>query len=104
MTKIMLAVLSLLAAPQDATSVGADKREVAAVVRTAVESVVSVLGNSKLSGQEKRAAVKKIIGPLIDFPLLAMLSLGKTHWSQIDAKQRDSFTELFTETLRGVLL
>ena len=65
MTKIMLAVLSLLAAPQDATSVDTDRREVAVVVRTAVESVISALGDSRLSGQEKREAVIAIITPLI---------------------------------------
>jgi len=85
------------AAPAD---VETDKREILAVVKKGVEEVVEVLKNKELSGDERRKQVTKIIDPLIDFQLLAMLSLGKKHWNAADAKQRETFTELFVETVK----
>jgi phospholipid transport system substrate-binding protein len=96
---LIAAVAPTLAARED-DSTRSDMREVAAVVRDAVEGVVSVLRDDELSRVEKREGVMRIIEPVIDFELLAMLSLGKTHWSRIDDRQRDAFTEVFVETLK----
>jgi phospholipid transport system substrate-binding protein len=77
-----------------------DRQRVAEVVKTAVDKVMLVLQDAELPRQDKRERVMKVIEPVIDFELLAMLSLGKTYWSRIDAKQRQAFTELFVETLK----
>ena len=77
-----------------------DREEVATVIRTAVDQVLEVLNDQELSRQEKRADVIAVIDPLIDFKLLAMLSLGKKHWSAADEQQREEFTSLFVDTLK----
>ena len=100
MTMLILTVLTLLTATPGARDEVEDKREVAAVIRNAVEGVVSVLKDGELSRKEKREGAMKIIDPLIDYRLLAMLTLGRTHWGQIDDKQRESFTDLFIETIQ----
>ena len=104
MTILTLGVLLMLASPQDANPVakgGQDhKQAVSDVVRTAVEKVVSVLEDLELSRLEKRKAVIKIIDPLIDFQLLAKLTLGKTEWKKIDTEQREAFTALFVRMLQ----
>ena len=87
-------------AAQDSAPKVDDKKAVAVVVRDAIDRVLKFLKNDELTPKEKREGVKGVIDSMIDLELLAKLSLGKTHWSKIDAKQRTSFTELFVETIR----
>jgi phospholipid transport system substrate-binding protein len=105
MKTFVVLLLSLIVAvqnsdAQDGTPTGNDKKDIAAVIEGAVGKVVSVLKNKKLSRKEKRESVTEIVESLIDLELLAKLSLGKTHWGKITAKQRQAFVELFKETLR----
>jgi len=105
MKKWMLAGLALLplaaiASTAAIPSARSDSDEVAKVVKTAVDKVVAVLRNDSLDRVAKREKSMEIVEPLIDFKLLAMLSLGKTHWSAADANQRTRFTDLFAETLK----
>ena len=99
MKTLILAALTLLPLSAGA-SPASDSQEVASVVKTAVNKVVAVLRNDSLTRVQKREQSMEIVEPLIDFKLLAMLSLGRTHWSAADANQRTSFTDLFAETLK----
>jgi len=99
MKTVLLAALTLLPITAETRHVD-DSQEVAAIVETAVNEVVSVLRDGSLSRAKKRERSMEIVEPLIDFNLLAMLSLGKTHWGKASAEQRDSFAELFSETLK----
>ena len=45
-------------------------------------------------------AINKIICPIFDFPLMAKLALGRTHWPKLTPPQRDKFTQLFVERLK----
>ncbi len=74
--------------------------EAAAIVKTAVDEVVAVLREDSATRIDKRERTIEIVDPLIDFQLLAMLSLGKTHWSKATPEQRGSFADLFAETLK----
>jgi len=106
MSTLLWTAACLLAAPQDpagapeAAGSPAERREVAELVRTAVEGVVGVLKQGELPRETRRERVMQIIDPLVDFELLAMLSLGRTHWTAIDDEQRRTFTALFVETLK----
>lgn len=103
MTRLILTTLALmvLADPARGADAASDKKAVAAVVRGAVDKVLVVLKNTELARAEKRKRVAAITDPLVDFRLMAMLSLGRKQWSEIDAKQRKSFTELFVQTIRA---
>jgi phospholipid transport system substrate-binding protein len=102
MSKLIVTTLSLfvLAAPARAADSGSDKKAVAAVIRTAVDKVLTTLKNQKLSRADKRKRVAAITDPIIDFRLMAMLSLGRKRWSKLEPGQRKSFTGLFIQTLR----
>lgn len=99
MNKLIVTTLSLfvLAAPADAAD---DKKAVAALVRQAVNEVLTVLKNKEFSPEDKRKKVSAIVDRLIDFRLMAKLSLGRKHWSNLKPSERESFTKLFVETLR----
>ena len=103
--KLMVTILCLVAlvTPVCATETTDDaenKKAVAEVVRTAVDGVLSVLKNEQLSEREKREKVMSIIEPVIDFRLMARLSLDKAQWRRQSKEQRKSFTDLFVEDLR----
>ncbi len=99
MKTLMLAALTLFPVSGETRAID-DSQEVASVVRTAVEKVITVLRDDTLTRVAKRESSMEIVEPLIDFRLLGMLSLGKTHWSRASESQRDTFTDLFAETLK----
>lgn len=70
------------------------------LVRDVVERITSTLRNSSLGPEEKDERVVNTISPLLDFQLMAKLSLGKNNWSSIDNIQRSEFTDLFREKLQ----
>lgn len=79
-----------------------DKKVVGDLMKSTVNKVFGVLLNDELSIEEKRRRVRETLDPLADYALMAKLSLGRKHWGDIGAKQRDAFTKLFVETLRGL--
>ncbi len=94
--------LLVLAVPATAVEERDDgSKAVAALVRNTVDKVLLVLKDEKLSRQDKRNAVMKVIEPVIDFPLMGKLSLGPKRWPKLKPEQRDAFTKLFVETLKS---
>lgn len=45
-----------------------------------------------------------IVGPIIDFGLMAKLTLGKDNWSRFNEKQRIEFVDLFVKRLENSYL
>ena len=78
-----------------------DKKAVETVVHKTVDQILVVLKDKELSRDEKRKRVLKAIDPVVDFPLMAKLSLGKKHWKNLDAKERQTFSDLFVERLKA---
>ncbi len=77
-----------------------DKRAVSAVVQGSVDEILAFLTNDELTKKQQRDGVTGVIDRMADLELLAKLSLGKTHWLSADDAQRQTFTELFVETIR----
>ena len=69
-----------------------------------LDSVFEVLQKENLDQQAKSKAVVEIVTPMFDFRLMAKLSLGKKYWPDLSPDQRERFTELFIERLRGSYL
>ena len=63
-------------------------------------AVISILQKKDMEEAVKEKKINKIVTPLFDFPLMAYLSLGRKHWSKFDSKQREKFTQLFSELLK----
>ena len=41
-----------------------------------------------------------VVGPIIDFQLMAKLTLGKTNWGRLKEKQQTEFVDLFVARLK----
>ena len=73
-------------------------------LKSNLDAVFVILQNKDLSQQAKNSKVVEIVTPMFDFKLMAKLSLGKKHWPGLSQDQRERFTELFIERLRGSYL
>ena len=96
-TVMMLCALAFAAPSSPADG----KKVVGDLIRNTVDKVLTVLKNKELSRDEKRKRVIKIIEPVVDFQLMAKLSLGRKHWSRLKPDQRKTFTTLFVDTLKA---
>ena len=86
-------------------TVTADEKSAAEeFLKSNLDAVFVVLQNKDLSQQAKNSKVEEIVTPMFDFNLMAKLSLGKKYWPGFSEDQRERFTELFIERLRGSYL
>ena len=82
-------------------AIAADKTaEVEVLIKEKIDAVLAALTQPEITLEEKKAQVLAIIEPVMDFPLMAKLSLGKTHWSRMTPDQRTEFVSLFAERLK----
>ncbi|OQX63239.1 MAG: hypothetical protein B5M56_03540 [Desulfococcus sp. 4484_241] len=74
--------------------------EVATLLKTKTDAVLSVLKETGLSKDEKESRIMEIIEPVIDFDLMAKLALGKRHWGKLSPDQQKEFVKLFVKRLK----
>src|SRR4030042_4173081 len=59
------------------------------LLRTKWDALARVLQNKDLDQKTKEKIIDKIVSPIFDFPLMAMLTLGRrTHWPKLTAPHR----------------
>jgi len=93
--KIILGVL-ILACP----ALADDLQEVESLVKVKTDKVLSILQQKDIKEPDKRHQIMEIVEPLIDFQLMAKLTLGKANWMILDANQQSEFIELFVDRLK----
>ena len=98
----LYAVFSLLLLSQAATA--DDKSAAEEFLKSNLNKVFTVLQKKDLSPQARKNEVVEIVTPMFDFNLMAKLSLGKKYWPGLSQAQKERFTELFIERLRGSYL
>jgi phospholipid transport system substrate-binding protein len=97
---LLLAACPALA--QDAASV-APANDVSAVeqlLKTKTEAVLEILRNKTLDEAVKKDQIMGLIEPIIDFPLMSKLTLGKANWGKLSAAQQTEFVGLFVDRLK----
>lgn len=93
----------VLAAPVSAMSSpgpAEDVKAVEALLKGKTEAVLTVLQDPVLDVEAKKAKVMEIIQPIMDFPLMAKLTLGRDNWSRFSPDQQAQFVDLFVERLK----
>lgn len=77
--------------------------EVETLLKSRIDSVLSILSQD-LSAEQERQQIMEIISPVIDFPLMAKLSLGKSNWQRLTPDQQKRFVDLFVARLKSSYL
>lgn len=69
-------------------------------IRGMLEEIMTIQTDPQLEGsehrEERRSAIKKIIGMNIDFDAMAQLALG-SHWASLSPAQRSDFKQIFQD-------
>jgi len=88
---LLLAVLLLPAGPASAKEAPPSKTDLAGVesfVKTNVNQVLELLRHKELEEVKRKDRVMAVVNPLFDFPLMAKLVLGRSHWPKFEKAQR----------------
>ncbi|HMA85047.1 MAG TPA: ABC transporter substrate-binding protein [Desulfosalsimonadaceae bacterium] len=81
-----------------------EPQEVAGLLKNKIDSVLTVLENKDMPEAEKKKKIMAIVNPVIDFELMAKLTLGKTNWARLSQAEQEKFIELFVERLKASYL
>jgi phospholipid transport system substrate-binding protein len=71
------------------------------LLRAKWDAVARVLQNKDLDQKTKEKIIDKVVSPIFDFPVMAMLALREIRWAKLTPPQREKFTSLFTERLKA---
>ncbi|MBF0278569.1 MAG: ABC transporter substrate-binding protein [SAR324 cluster bacterium] len=74
-----------------------EKSEVAGLVKEKIGLVIKLLKDKTIDKKERNEQIIAAVLPILDFELMAQLSLGKTSWQSISEEQQKEFTELFVK-------
>lgn len=102
MKNLLYIALSLFIFIQSAAA--DDKRVAEELVKSKLESVISVLQTKDLAKEAKKQKIVEIVEPIFDFPLMGKLALGRKHWPALPQEKRGTFNALFVKRLREAYL
>ena len=74
-----------------------DPNELRDLLQSRWDAVIILHKNKDIDEKVKVEQIYKIVSPLFNFPLIAKLTLGRTHWPKLNQTQREKFTRLESE-------
>lgn len=74
------------------------------LLRENVDKVLKIVRIRDLSKEDKKEQVMEVVNRIFNLPLMAKLTLGQTHWTNLNEKQRAEFTDLFIKQMQGIYL
>jgi len=77
-----------------------DTNVVKNLLKERFDDIIAVMENKDLDDETKKGRIEDIIKPIFDFPLMAMLALGKASWTAMTKEDQERFSELFTKILK----
>ena len=86
------------------TAMADNKTVVQELIKSKLDTVISVLQQKELGKQSKDEQVINIVTPIFDFPLMGKLALGKKHWTGLTSEQKQRYTDLFVKRLKETYL
>lgn len=94
------ALITLLCLLGLAFPVMADQKDtVENLLKEKTEAVLKVIQEKNVDEQVYKNQIMDIVGPIIDFKLMAKLTLGKTNWGKLNKSQQKEFVDLFVARL-----
>ena len=98
MRYLTLSIISLLLLCSPALA--EEISEVESLIRKNIDAVVLIVQNKELHQKDKNEKVVDIVNSILDFQLMAKLSLGKKYWPKLSKEEREEFTDLFVKRLQ----
>jgi len=101
---ISLAMVLIFFACSASFAVAGDTEQATDLLKKKMDSVLAVLEKDGMSDADKKKQIMEIVAPVIDFELMAKLTLGRANWSRLSDSERDRFINLFVERLKASYL
>jgi phospholipid transport system substrate-binding protein len=77
-----------------------DTADVEKMLKEKIDAVIVVLQNKKLDQKNRNERIIDIVNSVIDFQLMARLSLGEKYWPGLSEEEKKEFTDLFIRRLQ----
>jgi len=97
-------VLAMMVCLISTPALADDSQEVADLLKNKIDSVLKVLEKEDVAEAQKKEKIMAIVDPVIDFELMAKLTLGKTNWARLSESEQEKFIDLFVERLKASYL
>jgi len=97
---LLIFLLALFVQP----ALASDVQEVDQLIRENVDKVLKIVRIKDLNKADKKEQVMDVVNRIFNLPLMAKLTLGQTHWTNLNEKQRAEFTDLFIKQMQGIYL
>ena len=78
--------------------------DLTAVIKRRVAVVTGLLHNTTMEKKEKDAKIIESVEKLVDFSLMAKLSLGTKKWRQMDHAKQKEYTDIFVKRIKNSYL
>ncbi len=105
MKKLLATIMAFMMMGLLASYAAADAPQAAAdLLKEKMDAVLSVLEKEEMADAEKKKQIMEIVSPVIDFELMAKLTLGRANWGRLSESERKEFIELFVERLKASYL
>ena len=102
MKRIIFAALLFMVFSQIALA--DDTAVVESLLKEKIDNIMATLGNKDLDSNVKEKKIEEAIEPIINFPLMSMLVLGKEAWTSLADEDQKRFIELFGKTIKETLI
>jgi len=103
--KLMLVQIVMILISLPTANAGTnDEQQVYQQVQIATDSILAILVDREQSKSVKSDAIFSIANELIDFDLMAKLSIGGSAWKELNPKQKTEYLRLFIERIRSLYL
>ena len=66
-----------------------------------LNDIIKIIEDSKLSKDERNSKIVAELAPMIDFKLMAKLSLGKKAWMKLSKDEQEKFVTLYVERMKN---
>ena len=81
-----------------------DKNDAKMMIKSKIDSAISVLQNEDLKKEESNEKIIGIVSPVFNFGLIAKLSMGKTNWQKLSSDNKKRFVDLFENRMKSSYL
>ncbi len=85
-------------------SAGSDVEKVTQKLENLTAEIVSILEKKDMEEDRKQEEIMDLVEPMIDFDLMAKLTLGRRSWTRLSEKEQGEFIDLFVERLKSSYL
>ena len=102
----LLTFIVLFAVPAAAHAAAdrAEAEKVGLMLKGKLDTVLELLEDKNLPEVKMKQRIMAVVEPVIDFEIMAKLTLGRANWGRLSASEQDQFIRLFVEQLKASYL